>query len=105
MIIRGGENIYPREVEEFFYSHPAIQEVQVFGVPDEKYGEQVAAWIQLRAGESVSPEALQQYCAGQITHFKIPRHIKLVNEFPMTVTGKLQKFIMRDEYAVELGLA
>lgn len=105
MIIRGGENIYPREVEEFFYSHPAVQEVQVFGIPDEKYGEQVAAWIQLREGKSISTEDLQQYCAGQITHFKVPKHIKLVNEFPMTVTGKLQKFVMRDEYAAELGLS
>lgn len=105
MIIRGGENIYPREVEEFFYSHPAVQEVQVFGVPDEKYGEQVAAWIQLKEGQSMSAEALQQYCAGQITHYKVPKHIKLVHEFPMTVTGKLQKFIMRDEYATELGLS
>ncbi len=105
MIIRGGENIYPREVEEFFYSHPSVQEVQVFGIPDEKYGEQVAAWIQLKEGESITSEELQQYCAGQITHFKVPKHIKLVNEFPMTVTGKLQKFIMREEYAAELGLS
>ena len=104
MIIRGGENIYPREIEEFLYTHPAIQEVQVFGIPDNKYGETVAAWVQLREGETTTPETIRDYCQGQITHFKIPRHIKLVTAFPMTVTGKIQKFVMRDQYAEELGL-
>jgi fatty-acyl-CoA synthase len=104
MIIRGGENIYPREVEEFLYTHPDIQEVQVFGVPDPKFGEQVAAWVQVRDGSALTEEDIQAFCAGQITHFKIPRYIKLVNEFPMTVTGKMQKFVMRDQFAEELGL-
>ncbi len=103
MIIRGGENIYPREIEEFLYTHPDIQEVQVFGLPDPKYGEQVAAWVQLRPGSSLTPEDIRAYCEGQITHFKIPKHIKIVTEFPMTVTGKMQKFVMRDEYAEELA--
>ncbi|MEZ5549346.1 MAG: AMP-binding protein [Pseudomonadales bacterium] len=104
MIIRGGENVYPREIEEFLYTHPDVAEVQVFGLPDAKYGEQVAAWVQLREGSSVTPEQLTEFCQGQITHFKIPRYIKLVDEFPMTVTGKMQKFVMRDNYAQELGL-
>ena len=104
MIIRGGENVYPREIEEFLYTHPDIQEVQVFGVPDDRYGEQVAAWVQARAGSSVSADAIRAFCSGQITHFKIPKYIKLVDEFPMTVTGKMQKFIMRDRYAKELNL-
>jgi fatty-acyl-CoA synthase len=104
MIIRGGENIYPREIEEFLYTHPDIQEVQVFGLPDPKYGEQVAAWVQVREGATLTEEDIREYCSGQITHFKIPKHIKLVHEFPMTVTGKMQKFVMRDEYAEELHL-
>ena len=105
MIIRGGENVYPREIEEFLYTHPDIQEVQVFGVPDARYGEQVAAWVQLRDGSQVSEEDIRAFCSGQITHFKIPKYIKLVNEFPMTVTGKMQKFVMREAYAEELGLS
>lgn len=105
MIIRGGENVYPREIEEFLYTHPAIQEVQVFGVPDEKYGEQVAAWVQLRDNASLTEEEVKEYCSGQITHFKVPRYIKVVDEFPMTVTGKMQKFVMRDAYTEELGLS
>ena len=104
MIIRGGENVYPREIEEFLYTHPDIQEVQVFGLPDEKYGEQVAAWVQAREGTDLTPEAIREFCGGQITHFKIPKYIKLVDEFPMTVTGKMQKFVMRDVYAEELGI-
>ncbi|MBT4160874.1 MAG: AMP-binding protein [Gammaproteobacteria bacterium] len=104
MIIRGGENVYPREIEEFLYTHPNIQEVQVFGLPDEKYGEQVAAWVQLKQGADLTEEQIREHCAGQITHFKIPKYIKMVSEFPMTVTGKMQKFVMRDEYAKELGL-
>ena len=104
MIIRGGENVYPREIEEFLYTHPDIQEVQVFGVPDAKYGEQVAAWVQLREDRTLAPQDIAEFCAGQITHFKVPRYIKLVDDYPMTVTGKMQKFVMRDQYAKELGL-
>ena len=104
MIIRGGENVYPREIEEFLYTHPDIQEIQVFGVPDAKYGEQVAAWIQLKEGANLSEDEVRQFCSGQITHFKVPKYIKMVHEFPMTVTGKMQKFVMRDAFAKELGL-
>ncbi|MEM7220950.1 MAG: AMP-binding protein [Pseudomonadota bacterium] len=104
MIIRGGENVYPREIEEFLYTHPAIQEVQVFGVPDAKYGEQVAAWVQVREGKTLTDDEIREFCAGQITHFKVPKYIKLVDEFPMTVTGKMQKFVMRDQFAEELGI-
>ena len=96
MIIRGGENIYPREIEEFLYQHPAISEVQVFGVPDEKMGEEVCAWIQLNAGHELSADDAKDYCRDKITHFKIPRYIDFVDEYPMTVTGKIQKFVMRD---------
>ena len=104
MIIRGGENIYPREVEEFLYTHPAIQEVQVFGVPDAKYGEQVCAWVQLKEGEQLDAEQLQAYCSDKITHFKVPKIIRFVTAYPMTVTGKIQKFIMREQMIKELGL-
>jgi fatty-acyl-CoA synthase len=104
MIIRGGENIYPREIEEFLYTHPDIQEVQVFGVPDTKYGEQVAAWVQVREGAVLSDQEIREYCSGQIAHFKVPKYVKLVDEFPMTVTGKMQKFVMRDQFAEELDL-
>ena len=100
MIIRGGEKIYPREIEEFLFTHPQIAQVAVFGVPDEFYGEEVMAWIQLHAGERVTEEEIRAYCQGRIAHFKIPKHIWFVNEFPMTVTGKLQKFRMR-ELAIE----
>ncbi|MGD9805984.1 MAG: AMP-binding protein [Hyphomicrobiaceae bacterium] len=105
MVIRGGENIYPREIEEFLYRHPAVQDVQVFGVPDERYGEELCAWIQVRAGESLSADVIKAFCDGQIAHYKIPRYIKLVDGFPMTVTGKIQKFIMREQMAAELGLS
>ena len=97
MIIRGGENVYPREVEEFLYQHPAISEVQVFGVPDEKMGEEVCAWIQLNEGARLSADEVKAYCKDQITHFKVPKHIRFVSDYPMTVTGKIQKFVMRDE--------
>ncbi len=96
MIIRGGENIYPREIEEFLYQHPAISEVQVFGVPDEKMGEEVCAWVQLNAGHELSADDVKAFCQDKITHFKIPTHIDFVDEYPMTVTGKIQKFVMRD---------
>lgn len=96
MIIRGGENIYPREIEEFLYTHPDIVEVQVFGVPDEKFGEQVCAWIQVRQGGSLTQEQVYAFCDGQIAKFKVPRYIQFVTEYPMTVTGKPQKFKMRE---------
>jgi fatty-acyl-CoA synthase len=102
MVIRGGENIFPREIEEFLYTHPAIEEVQVFGVPDRKYGEEVCAWIKLHEGKRLSAEEIRAFCEGHIAHFKIPRYIKLVDAFPMTVTGKIQKFVMRERMAKEL---
>ncbi len=100
MIIRGGENIYPREIEDFIFTHPKVAEVAVFGVPDEYYGEEVMAWIQLHAGETVTDNEIRDFCKGKIAHFKIPKYIRFVDEFPMTVTGKLQKFRMR-EIAIE----
>lgn len=103
MIIRGGENIYPREVEEFLYTHPAIQEVQVFGVPDDRYGEQTCAWVKLREVGSLTADDLKNYCRDKITHFKIPYYIRFVDDFPMTVTGKMQKFLMRDQMVAELS--
>ena len=97
MIIRGGENIYPREIEDFIFSHPAVAEVAVFGVPDDFYGEQVAAWIELHSGETLAEDKLREFCKAGLAHFKIPKYIRFVNEFPMTVTGKLQKFKMREQ--------
>ncbi len=104
MIIRGGENIYPREVEEFLYTHPKIQEVQVFGVPDRKMGEQVCAWIKPREGVTLTEEEVKAFCRDKITHFKIPYYIRFVEDYPMTVTGKIQKFVMREKMIEELGL-
>jgi fatty-acyl-CoA synthase len=104
MIIRGGENIYPREVEEFLYSHPKIGEVQVIGVPDLKYGEEVCAWVRLREGQDATEDELREYCRGQIATCKIPRYIRFTTEFPTTVTGKIQKFRMREISVEELGL-
>ena len=104
MVIRGGENVYPREVEEFLYRYPKIADVQVIGVPDDKYGEELAAWVKLKPGEKASAEEIQAFCRGQIAHYKIPRYVKFVDAFPMTVTGKVQKFIMREEMSRELGL-
>ena len=105
MIIRGGENIYPREVEEFLYRHPDIADVQVIGVPSEKYGEEVMAWVKLREGATPDGDALAAWCKGKIATYKIPRHWKFVDAFPMTVTGKVQKFKMRETAVEELGLA
>ena len=99
MIIRGGENVYPREIEEFLFTHPEIQDAAVFGVPDEKFGEQVAVWIQAKEGATLSEDDVRSFCQGQIAHYKVPRYIRFVDEFPMTVTGKIQKFVMRDEMA------
>jgi len=104
MIIRAGENVYPREVEEFLYRHPKIQDVQVFGIPDAKYGEEIAAWIKVRAGDSLTADDVRAFCRGQIAHYKVPRHIRFVDEFPLTVTGKVQKFIMREQMTQELGV-
>jgi fatty-acyl-CoA synthase len=104
MVIRGGENVYPREIEEFLYTHPDIADVQVIGVPDERYGEELMAWIIPRAGAVLSTEDVREFCQGQIAHFKVPRYVKSVQEFPMTVTGKVQKFRMREQAIVELGL-
>jgi len=104
MIIRGGENIYPREVEEFLYTHPAVADVQVIGVPDERYGEEVMAWVKLREGAQVTGEELAAYCRGRIATYKIPRYWKFTDTFPMTVTGKIQKFRMREMAIEELGL-
>ena len=105
MVIRGGENVYPREIEEFLYRHPAVQDVQVVGVPDVKYGEELCAWIKLRDGASATPDEIREFCRGQIAHYKIPRHIRFVDGFPMTITGKIQKFVMRQESIAALGLA
>jgi fatty-acyl-CoA synthase len=105
MVIRGGENVYPREIEEFLYAHPDIEDVQVIGVPDQKYGEELCAWIKLRTGvEPLDAEAVRAYSAGKLAHYKIPRYVLLVEEFPMTVTGKIRKVQMREETAVRLGL-
>ncbi len=104
MVIRGGENVYPREIEEFLYRHPKIQDVQVFGVPDPRFGEELCAWIKIRAGESLTADEVRDFCRDQIAHYKVPRHIRFVDEFPMTVTGKMQKFIMRERMTAELGV-
>ncbi|HUZ36181.1 MAG TPA: AMP-binding protein [Streptosporangiaceae bacterium] len=104
MVIRGGENVYPREVEEFLYTHPAIEDVQVIGVPDAKYGEELCAWVKLRPGAGLSLEDVRAFCTGKIAHFKIPRYVRITDEFPMTVTGKVQKFRMREVSITELDL-
>jgi len=104
MLIRGGENIYPREIEEFLYQHPKIEQVEVIGVPDPELGEQVGAWIKLREGETASEDEIKQFCKGKIAHFKIPYYVKFVDEYPMTVTGKVQKYVMREMMSKELGL-
>jgi fatty-acyl-CoA synthase len=104
MVIRGGENVYPREIEEFLYTHPQIADVQVIGVPNERYGEELMAWVVPQAGAELTEEQLREFCRGQIAHYKIPRYIKFVDSFPMTVTGKVQKFKMRKTAVQELGL-
>jgi len=102
MLIRGGENIFPREIEEYIYQHPAVEQVEVIGAPDKKYGEQVCAWIKLREGSSTTAEEIRAFCEGKIAHFKVPEYIRFVDEFPMTVTGKVQKYIMREKMVHEL---
>jgi fatty-acyl-CoA synthase len=104
MIIRGGENVYPREIEEFLYTHPEVVDVQVIGVPDERYGEEIMAWVIPRDGADLDPEALREFCRGKIAHFKVPRYISVCAEFPMTVTGKVQKYKLREQAIEELGL-
>ncbi len=104
MVIRGGENVYPREIEEFLYRHPKIQDVQVIGVPDDKFGEELCAWIRLRDGETCSEADIRAFCQGEIAHYKIPRYIEFVDSFPMTITGKIQKFVMRQKMKEKLGL-
>ena len=104
LVIRGGENLYPREIEEYLFRHPKIQDVQVFGVADTKYGEELCAWIKLRDGETMTAEDVRAFCQGQIAHQKVPRYVEFVGDFPMTVTGKIQKFIMRQEVEERLGL-
>jgi fatty-acyl-CoA synthase len=102
MLIRGGENIYPREIEEFLYTHPKVEQAEVVGVPDPKFGEEVAAWIKLREGQTASKVEIREYCKGRLAHFKIPRYIRFVDEYPMTVTGKVQKYLIRESMAEEL---
>jgi len=104
MVIRGGENVFPREIEEYLFRHPKIDSVQVFGVPDDKYGEEICAWIKLRPGEQMTTDDVLGFCRGQIAHFKIPRYVMFVDDFPMTVSGKAQKFLMRQEASRRLGL-
>jgi fatty-acyl-CoA synthase len=103
MVIRGGENVYPREIEEFLYTHPAILDVQVFGVPDQRFGEELCAWIKIRHGEVLTEDEVRDFCKDQIAHYKVPRYIRFVDEFPMTVTGKMQKYLMRARMTEELG--
>ena len=104
MVIRGGENVYPREVEEYLYRHPKIADVQVIGVPDRRYGEELCAWVRLRDGETATEDEIRSFCEGRIAHFKIPRYVRFVDGFPMTVTGKVRKFVMRAETVKALGL-
>jgi fatty-acyl-CoA synthase len=104
MVIRGGENLYPREIEEFLYGHPDIEDVQVIGVPDQKYGEELCAWVKARPGSSLTEDGVRDFCRGKLAHHKLPRYVRFTEEFPMTVTGKIQKFKMRDASIRELGL-
>jgi fatty-acyl-CoA synthase len=105
MVIRGGENIYPREIEEFLYTHPDIEDVQVIGVPDDRYGEELCAWVKLRAGaDPLDADAVRTFATGKLSHYKIPRYVMVVEDFPMTVTGKIRKVQMREETAQKLGL-
>jgi fatty-acyl-CoA synthase len=104
MVIRGGENVYPREIEEFLYGHPGVADVQVIGVPDERYGEELMAWIIPRAGAEITEDGVREFCRGKIAHYKVPRYVRVTDEFPMTVTGKIQKFKLRETAIAELGL-
>ncbi len=104
MVIRGGENVYPREVEEFLYGHPSISDVQVIGVPDLRFGEELCAWIRLREGATLTEDEVREYCRGKLAHYKVPRYVRFVDEFPMTITGKIQKYKMREDTIESLGL-
>jgi fatty-acyl-CoA synthase len=105
MVIRGGENLYPREIEEFLYTHPDILDAQVIGVPDAKYGEELMAWVRMKEGATpLTTEAVREFCTGKVAHYKIPRYVHIVEEFPMTVTGKIRKVQMRAEAVALLGL-
>ena len=104
MIIRGGENVYPREIEEFLYSHPKVEDVQVIGVPDIRFGEEVMAWVRLREGQQATVEEIRDYCRGKIAHYKVPRYVASRSDFPMTVTGKVQKHKLREQAIETLGL-
>jgi fatty-acyl-CoA synthase len=104
MVIRGGENVYPREIEEFLYTHPDVSDVQVVGVPDTRYGEELCAWVVLRSGASLTEEAVREFCEGRLAHYKVPRYVVFTDGFPMTVTGKVQKFKMREDAITRLGL-
>jgi fatty-acyl-CoA synthase len=104
MVIRGGENLYPREIEEFLFTHPKIADVQVVGVPDDRYGEELCAWVRAHPGQTISEAEIRAFCAGQIAHHKIPRYVRMVDDFPMTVTGKVQKYLIRQAMIEELGL-
>jgi fatty-acyl-CoA synthase len=104
MVIRGGENVYPREIEEFLHTHPDVNDVQVIGVPDPKFGEELMAWIQLREGSDVDEDAIRTFCRDRIAHYKIPRYVRFTAEFPMTVTGKVQKYKLREHALKALGL-
>jgi fatty-acyl-CoA synthase len=103
MIIRGGENISPREIEEYLYGHPAVLDVAVVGIPDERFGEEVCACVLLRAGASATAGEIRDFCRGQIAHYKVPRHVQFLREFPLTVTGKIQKYLLREQMRRELG--
>jgi len=105
MVIRGGENVYPREIEEFLYTHPDIADAQVVGVPDPRYGEEIAAFVIAREGAALDPDSVREFCAGRIAHYKVPRYVICVDEFPMTITGKIQKFKLREAAVERLGLA
>jgi fatty-acyl-CoA synthase len=105
MLIRGGENVYPREIEDFLYTHPAIEQVEIVGVPDPKFGEEIAACIRLHDGESLGADDIREFCMGRLAHYKIPRYVHFVDTFPMTVTGKVQKYILREQLTKELEQA
>ncbi|MGZ4665191.1 MAG: AMP-binding enzyme, partial [Frankiaceae bacterium] len=104
MVIRGGENIYPREIEEFLFTHPDVADVSVVGVPDLRFGEELCAWVKMHPGKTLTEDELRDYCCGKLAHFKVPRYVRFVDEFPMTVTGKIQKFKMREVSVDAFGL-
>jgi fatty-acyl-CoA synthase len=104
MLIRGGENIYPREIEEFLFTHPSVVDARVFGVPDDKYGEAVCGWVITKSDDPITESQLREFCRNQIAHFKVPQHIRFKEEVPLTVTGKPQKFLMREAMIEDLGL-